>query len=200
MSRVCCTDCHRPKIACICDFITSTTNEIHVVALVHPNEIKQAKGTLPLLSKSLNNCTVIEGENFTNNQVFNDLLMQYKDEVVLLYPSEQAIKLPAVYKTDNYNTDSQISRCRCLIILDGTWKKSYRMYQLSLNLHHIPHFVLPDNLVGQYKIRKTMKKNALSTLEACCYALEILENEPDKYQTLLNNFVQFNHFQLSFRP
>jgi DTW domain-containing protein YfiP len=70
---------------------------------------------------------------------------------------------------------------------------------LSKNLQLINHIALPENLVGRYEIRKTNKKNALSTLEACCYALEILESSPNKYQGLLEKFVEFNQFQLSFK-
>ncbi len=89
----------------------------------------------------------------------------------------------------------------CLIILDGTWKKSYKMFMLSQTLQQLPHVCLPESLAntGQYYIRKVAKKNALSSLEACCYALGLLEGN-DKYQKLLMKFNDFNQFQLSFRP
>ena len=107
----------------------------------------------------------------------------------------------------------------CLIILDGTWKKAYRMFALSENLQSLPQVCLPESLAnsGEYVIRKVAKKNALSSLEACCYALALLERNPvsyidsnivpnvehldlHRYQPLLNKFSQFNQFQLSFRP
>jgi DTW domain-containing protein YfiP len=163
---------------------------------LHPKEVNQAKGTLPLLINSLTHSQVIIGEDFTNNDELNELLQHYGEQIALLYPSEQAEKLHTVNEGK--------SQCKCLILLDATWKKAYRMYQLSSNLHTIKHFSLPEHLTGQYKIRKTMKKNALSTLEACCYALNVLEQDNKKLITanekLLNKFDQFNQFQLSYRP
>jgi len=87
---------------------------------------------------------------------------------------------------------------------------------LSHNLQAIAQVCLPDVLAnsGQYLIRKVAKKNALSSLEACCFALALLDSKLDEkevdvaklhvncglYQDLLNKFAQFNQFQLSFRP
>jgi len=194
MSRPRCKTCQRPKLACICPFISPINNDILVVVLLHPQEVNQSKGTLTLLAHSLSNRLVIEGENFSENEQLNAILVQYKHQVALLYPSETAAVLSSsvvdVSAENNY---------KCLILLDATWRKAFRMYMLSTNLQSIDHLALSANIVGQYKIRKTNKKNALSTLEACCYALTVLESSPDKYQDLLENFVDFNRFQLSFR-
>lgn len=195
MSRLLCTTCQRPNIACICQFVSAINNDILVVILLHPKEVNQTKGTLPLLASSLSNLLVIEGENFSGNEQLNEILIKYKQRVALLYPSDDAV----VVSDFSSNSKKQSVDYKCLILLDATWKKAYRMYMLSKNLHLIDHIALPDNLIGQYEIRKTNKTNALSTLEACCYALEILEDSPNKYQGLLEKFVEFNQFQLSFR-
>jgi len=191
MSRLLCSTCQRPENACICQFVSTINNDILVVVLIHPKEVNQSKGTLPLLAGSLSNFLVIVGENFTDNQQLNHILAMYKQQVALLYPSEDA----AVISSSNGDKGGN----KCLILLDATWKKAYRMYMLSKNLHLINHIALPENIESKYEIRKTNKKNALSTLEACCYALEILENSPCKYQGLIEKFVEFNKFQLSFR-
>jgi DTW domain-containing protein YfiP len=104
-----------------------------------------------------------------------------------------------------------------LVIIDGTWKKAYRMFMLSKKLQGLPQVCLPKSIAcsGNYSIRKVAKKNALSSLEATCYALAMLESADNKtgtgttviganfagnYQPLLEKFKQFNIFQLSFRP
>lgn len=195
MSRITCNKCHRPQKTCICQFTIPIDNQCLVIVLLHPNEAKQAKGTLPLLTGSLKNMVVFQGENFSDHNEFNKILMSFGEQVALLYPSEQALEVPlfggeAVHKTD----------IKCLILLDATWKKAFKMYKLSTNLHHIRHLALPEQCLGQYHIRKTNKKNALSTLEACCYALEMLElPSANNYQLLIDKFVKFNNFQLSFR-
>jgi DTW domain-containing protein YfiP len=216
MSRILCSNCQRPDKTCICRFTTDIANDIHVVVLQHPSEVSQTKGTIALLAKSLQSCRVLVGENFSEDECFLQIMEQYQP--VLLYPGENANIL-------NHTGKAQLSdaiqgnkqswnkyKPTCLVVLDGTWKKAYRMYMLSTNLQQLPQVCLPDDLAnsGQYLIRKVAKNNALSSLEASCYALALLEEgsesfviAPDnagKYQSLLDKFQQFNQFQLSFRP
>jgi len=225
MSRILCLSCQRPEKACICDFTTDITNDIHVVVLQHPSEVSQTKGTVALLAKSLRSCQVLVGENFSENEEFLRVQEQY--QAILLYPGEHARVLNSenisqlIGSTAGYgqsqsklkdNDKLATKKAICLVVLDGTWKKAYRMFMLSKNIQLLPQVCLPDELAnsGQYLIRKVAKNNALSSLEASCYALALLEEESDsfkispdnagKYQPLLNKFLQFNQFQLSFRP
>lgn len=200
MSRVYCQQCHRPEKACICAFSVHINNHIHVVILQHPSEIKQSKGTVSLLHQSLMHCEVIVGENFTDNNIFTTLLSYYGDNIALLFPSEDAIEI-------NFSSHNRASitaetcdnkHIECIIILDGTWKKAYKMFMVNPCLHKVKHLVLPEGIESLYHIRKTKKNNALSSLEACCYALARLEDNEKKYQPMLEGFIKFNQFQHSF--
>ncbi len=214
MSRTLCQHCQRPTKACICTFITPINNAIPVVILQHPNEVNHSKGTVALLAKSLEHCQIIIGEDFSDNPELAQVLSQY--HAMLLYPSEKSEVLSL--QSSNKSKRKDITKELCLIMLDGTWKKAYRMFMLSKNLHSLPQVCLPESLAnsGQYLIRKVAKENALSSLEACCYALALLEDDGEsyivqrvksneehldlyRYQPLLNKFAQFNQFQLSFR-
>jgi len=192
MARQYCQTCQRPKTACICPFIHPVENRVKVVVLQHPGEVKQSKGTLTLLANSLSHCQVIVAEDFSENGELKQILAQYQKRVFLLYPSENAHSLP-----DASDLKESLEEY-CLILLDATWKKAYRMYMLSSPLHTIAHCRLPLDIQGQYVIRATKKANALSTLEACCYALGTIEQEAHKYTGLLQAFNQFNQFQLRF--
>jgi len=203
MSRVLCQQCQRPEKACICAFTVAIDNHIPVIVLQHPSEVKQSKGTVSLLQQSLTNFEVIVGETFADSDILRQRLIQYADKIVLLYPSNQAltVSFPALTITDNNQSEDierKLSEIKCIIILDGTWKKAYRMFMSNSCLHNINHIVLPQGIASLYEIRKTKKDHALSSLEACCHALARLENEPEKYQNLLNSFVKFNQFQQSF--
>ncbi len=232
MSRILCQQCTRPAIACICNFTCSIDNPTAVLVLQHPSEVKQSKGTVALLSRSLSHCQVLVGEDFSQHAELNSMLENY--QALLLYPSAQSQVLSLTKnERDNAATsyDKKRQQPKLLIILDGTWKKAYRMFMLSANLQALKQVCLPDTLAnsGQYLIRKVAKKNALSSLEACCFALALLENELSEnalddhqsgdnqsdekilnnieqsvdcgiYQILINKFAQFNQFQLSFRP
>jgi DTW domain-containing protein YfiP len=195
MTRAYCLQCERPEKSCICHLVTSVDNDIHVVILQHPLEVKQSKGSITLLHQSLKSSEVIVGEDFNNNVEIQSLLKRYNQQCAILYPSDNAVVLN--------EEQCNISPPKCLFILDGTWKKTYKMFMTNDWLQQLPHLTLADGIVGQYKIRKTTKKNALSSLEACCYALSVLEpqqNSNNKYQALLDGFVKFNDFQLSFNP
>jgi DTW domain-containing protein YfiP len=226
MSRILCKQCQRPTIACICNFTCKINNQIAVLVLQHPSEVKQTKGTVALLSRSLSQCQVIVGENFSHHTELNNLLVNH--QALLLYPSPEAQVLPLTKNTLNsisVDAHEKNQQPKLLIILDGTWKKAYRMFMLSSNLQALAQVCLPDKLAngGQYLIRKVAKKNALSSLEACCFTLALLEGELNEntfvdnelgkeildntqqciycviYQYLLNKFTLFNQFQLSFR-
>ena len=192
MSRSYCNVCQRPQVSCICHLICPTKNDTHVVILQHPSEVKQSKGTVTLLSQSLVSCQVLIAEDFSEHQEFLRILADYKGQIALVYPSEQA---EIIKQNDEHNLSDNI---KCVILLDGTWKKAYRIYMINEVLQKIPHRVLPDNIKGQYQIRKTQKQGALSTLEACCYSLALMENDQEKYTGLLNQFIKFNQMQLSF--
>lgn len=218
MSRIFCPCCKRPESACICQFTTPISNDIHVVVLQHPSEVKQVKGTISLLSQSLNSCQVVVGEDFSDDKTLVKVFEDYQP--LLLYPSEKSKVLDKALMDDIKQKYAitidegykQNIKPLCLIILDGTWKKAYRIYMLFTKLHDIPQVHLPDYLAnaGQYHIRKVARQNALSSLEATCFALALLEHKGDpiqikpnkagKYQTLLTKFNAFNQFQLSFRP
>ena len=195
MPRETCCSCERAIANCICAFTSNVDNEVFVVVLQHPLEKKQNKATLPIMAKSLNNIEVIVGEDFTDNHALNAILARFKQNAYLLYPSDDAVELSQFAVSSNIALSDL-----CLILLDGTWKKAYKMFQLSKNIQALPSLSLPDNIIGQYTIRKTMKDNALSTLEAACYGLMQIENNTVKYQTLLDGFVRFNQHQLSFVP
>lgn len=200
MKRKYCEICQRPERACVCSFITPINNRTHVIVLQHPSEVKQTKGTVTLLSHSLEHCAVFVGEEFSDNAQLQALLKRFKNNVYLLYPSENSLDM----SNEAVQVElSNIKTPKCIILLDGTWKKAYRLFMMNPFLHKLQHLTLPDGLEAEYKIRKTQKSGALSSLEACCYALVFLD-EPKHtlniYQPLLKNFKAFNEFQLSFLP
>jgi len=195
-----CTVCFRAKVGCICDLFIHIDNNIHVVVLQHPSEVKQTKGTLTLLAQSLRQCTVIVGEVFDDNEELTYMLNRYQNHISLLYPSEHARELTPIIDQCTSSVSHSLNKKYCIILLDGTWKKAYKMYKLNSCLHAIPHLMLPENIQGNYRIRSTQKAHALSSLEACVYALGLLENNTLKYQPLLKSFNAFNNLQLSFKP
>lgn len=187
MARTYCKGCDKPINMCICALFLAIDNNIKLVVLQHPKEVGHSKGSLPLLTHSLNDVECYVGEDF-NTQ--SDLIQRISlANSYLLYPES-----PAEAKTAaSYNAQMPAANIECIVVIDASWKKSYRMYQINPWLHQLPKFVLSDIEQGQYAIRTTSKLNGLSTLEASCYALaqSDLKNAPH-YLQLITNFAQFN--------
>ncbi|EIT7125424.1 DTW domain-containing protein [Vibrio parahaemolyticus] len=125
------------------------------------------------------------------------IILQHTSEAhqhFILYPSEQSQCL-----SDIACTESERTRKTRLILLDGTWKKAYKMWQLSTNLHALTTVKLPEDLQGHYTIRKAPSDNSLSTVEAGFYALSLLEPDND-FSPLLNAFDRMIEFQIAQMP
>ena len=152
----------------------------HAITLDYSQETKQ---------KLIQDCNTDLNVEITSEKSNNNESVSIDENVVKSIISQD--NLPII-------THSELNNIQCIIILDGTWKKAYRMFMLNPCLHKIKHIVLPVGISSLYEIRKTKKDNALSSLEACCHALARLENNPEKYQVLLSSFVKFNQFQQSF--
>lgn len=195
MSRKVCDKCGRPEVGCICHLFVQICNRVAICILQHPTEVTQTKGSVSLLANSLTNCQVLIGEDFSNNEELQEFLMRNEDSVALLYPDEKAIAINSsanVVKTGG-------KKISALILLDGTWKKAYKLYAKNPFLLKLPTVKLTDGYESLYATRKTGKAGALSTLEACCHALSCLEHNDIKYKPLLNSFKQFNDLLLSFK-
>ncbi|MDO6428301.1 tRNA-uridine aminocarboxypropyltransferase [Thalassotalea sp. 1_MG-2023] len=195
MPRAICQSCQRPKTSCICRLFVSIINHIEIVILQHPSEVKQSKGSVTLLKGSLQKCHVLQGESFKGNADYQKLFLQKNHNTVLLYPSDKSELISQLS-----NKNHQQGAIKRIILLDGTWKKAYRMYMSNPELHSLPHIRLPDNISSLYDARSTKKKGGLSTLEAACHTLSQLEDNDIKYQELLNSFKAFNQQLLAFRP
>ena len=193
-----CLQCLKTKKACICEWITSITTDVELIILQHPTEAKRPLGTAKILSLSLANCRTFIGENFTEHNELNQLLAQddYLHQVLFLDSESKAI--------NGQKIDSD--QKQRIILLDGTWKKAYKMWQLSTNLHGLPKVHLDTELSGNYRVRKAPKDNALSTAEAGYHVLSQLDldgsivEDGDKFDSILIAFDNMIEFHISQMP
>ncbi|NMP16752.1 tRNA-uridine aminocarboxypropyltransferase [Thalassotalea sp. Y01] len=188
MSRQYCTRCERPLVTCICKFVQTIDNHVQVWFLQHPKEQHHSKGSAKLAHLSLRNSRILIGEDFSDCDALNQAIQDDQVNVRLLYPSNDAELARPI-------SDQQQAKL-VIVILDATWKKAYKMLQLSKNLQALPTITLDAEIKSQYVIRKHHKVNDVSSLEACAHALIALEDNPTKYQGLLNAFTSFNQWQL----
>lgn len=192
MSRYC-SECGKSLKACICQWIQPLSSHVELVILQHPSETNRPMGTARILKLSLANCHSFVGEDFSQHDALNELLQEPDVDHYVLYPGEQAMSHQEL-------AAAVVSKKRIrIVLLDGTWKKAYKMWQLSVNLKTLPLIRLPDDLQGNYRIRKAPSDNALSTVEAGFHILSLLEPSKD-FSPLLTAFEQMIEFQIKQMP
>ena len=125
--------------------------------LQHPNEVAHPKGTAALLAASLSHARIHVGEHFADADWLNALLADPKVQCYLLWPDNEALTLAR----EGRGQDREVH----FILLDGTWRKAYRMLHSNPALQGLPRITL-GTMTGQYSIRKKPFPEALSTLEA----------------------------------
>ncbi|WP_278404967.1 tRNA-uridine aminocarboxypropyltransferase [Pseudoalteromonas ruthenica] len=180
MARNLCTQCHYPSSHCVCKYVIAVENTITVWILRHPHELSQAKSTTPLLQLALKRINVCTGENPGDFLAVQSILDQ---GVAVVYPSEQANAIEQL--------SEQRGAIKHIILLDGTWSKVHRLWQLNPWLHTLPSLTFAQPPASEYRIRKANRDDSLSTLEAANYCLAQLEGlSTQSLKQLLAGFVQ----------
>lgn len=182
MKRSNCTKCHYPVTTCVCEYVSKkVNNRTRIIILQHPDEVNLAKNTVRLLQLQLSDIQVVVGESESD---FESVLMGLpKESTALLYPGKDTI--------DVHNCSSLEPQLSHLLVIDGTWKKTNKIFALNPYLHalqKISFSTIPEN---QYHIRKAEQSYSLSTLEAVGHFIHIVDgcdNQPLLH--LLNGMIE----------
>lgn len=201
MARACCPVCKRPDKVCICAFISPVDNSVEIGILQHPDETLRVKGSALLAQLSLARCQTWIGEDFSEDA---GLFKWLEDgEVFLLYPPQpeasEAVSISPAELKKQFQQAGWRQPLKVLVI-DATWKKSYKMLQLNPWLQGLKRLALTPDAPSRYHIRKQKSLGSLSTLEAIYYVLSELEGDAEKFRPLLQAFDAMNQQQLAFRP
>lgn len=199
LPRKLCAACLRAQSACICGWIAPHVAQVEVLILQHPLEVQQAKGSARLLHLSLAGSQLAVGECFDPAQL--DTLLAGPRRNILLYPDTQADQAPGMLRAAPLDPAwLAYPQGLRLIVLDGTWRKSRKMLYLNPALQGLPRLPLRQTPASHYLIRKAHLPDQLSTLEATVYALEQLEQAPQRYAALIDAFDGFVAQQAAFAP
>lgn len=170
-----CQQCARPKTHCLCALIPNLPSQTRVLLIQHPSETKHALNTARMTALGLQNAELIVAETVDN---LEQHLQQPGYRPCLLFPGEDAQLLTA-YQTEQLPW--------LLVVPDGTWRKARRILYANPLLAALPRVTLPSCLRSRYRLRKAPHTQALATVEAVSYALDILEPTCD-FSPLLRPF------------
>lgn len=183
--RPLCERCALPLRTCVCALVTRVANEVDVLVLQHPDEVREAKGSARLLRLSLARCHVVVGEVFEPAALL-PLLGGDVSGSALLYPSDTR------GDRDAPSSGGPAARPARLVVLDGTWRKCARMLRANALLQSLPRWTLHPAAPARYgALRKAPRPSQLSTLEATCAALADIEGASLRYAPLLDAFDRF---------
>lgn len=169
VSRPNCPQCLYAANACLCAKLRRMSTEVEVIVLQDPTEVNHAKNSVKLMRSVLPNLQVVVGETAADFSALREQLASTNKAIFLLYPSEQSQSLSAQTTSDNV----------ILLLLDGTWRKAYKLLQLNPWLLDYPAVHLDLTEASHYTIRKAKREDSLSTLEATAMAIKAVEPSTD---------------------
>lgn len=162
-----CTQCHYPQMTCVCEHITVLKCPVQITVLQDSSEVNHAKNTVRLLQLAIPTTQVIVIKEST--ELTNAML----DGAVIIYPCDNATPVELWSQS---SADVRPELPKHIILLDGSWRKTHKIWMQYPQLHSIPSLTFTQAGVTQYRIRKANKLNSMSTIEACAYTLEQLYN------------------------
>lgn len=167
--RAYCPHCTYPLNACVCHALSPMTSITEVIVMQHPSEVNHAKNTVKLLTLALPQTQVFVGEKTEDFAELISYLASQSKPIYLVYPCE----------TSQSAKQANILPDCIIILLDGTWRKAYKLLQSNPWLHNFPALHLDAKNLSNYRIRKAKRADSLSTLEACAYLLQELDHPLD---------------------
>lgn len=140
-----------------------------IVVLQHPSEVKHAKNSVRLLALALPQTRIVVGESSADFADLREYLATQTKPVYIVYPNEHSQTV----------AEAGASEAAIIVLIDGTWRKAYRMLQLNPWLTDYPSLHLECTDESQYIIRKAKRSDSLSTLEAAAHTLVALNPSVD---------------------
>ena len=181
MLRPCCPSCQLPLRTCLCALVRPVAHRIAIRVLQHPDEAKQAKGTVRLLQRCLQNSETLVGEHWAAPP-------WPLADCWLLYPGGTA-------------PPPDTPPPRQLLLLDGSWRHSRKLMHLNPWLHRLPRYALRVTPPSLYAgLRKAHGAQQLSSLEAVAQALLELEANSAARDNLLAAMQDWLALQQRFIP
>ena len=158
-----CKRCWVRQPFCICPEVPQLSTRTELLVVRHLRESWKSTGTTRVAALALPHLKCLEyGED---SQPAADLLASMPlEETGLLFPGES----PAQW---------DLTPVRRLIVLDGTWRQTRRMFRRLPMLHKLPCLALPPKTRQVLRLRASNLEEGRSTLEAIADALAVLEGD-----------------------
>ena len=175
-------------MGCYCASVSPITTRTRVVVLQHPREYGNAIGTARIAQLCLPSSEVFVGVEFADQPRLNALLSDPERPAIVLYPGKDARDLHREPPPGPVT----------LVLIDGTWNQARSLMSRNPLLAQLPRYAFEPPRPSEYQIRREPRADYVSTIEALSFALEALEGEPGRFDSLLSPFRKMVSVQVEF--
>lgn len=159
-----CQRCWVVEQWCICGDVLAVPTRTEVLVVRHDRESFKSTGTARIASLAMPHLRIL-GFGDDAEPARSELTGGLGEGAFLLFPTEDAGAPWA---------GAQVKR---LVVLDGTWRQTRRMYAKLPPLHDLPRLALPEKAGRVLRLRESRFEAGRSTLEAIAEAIGLLEGE-----------------------
>lgn len=153
---------------CICAYLVPMDNKTPVSILMHYRERITTTNTGKIAHFLLKN-SEIHYRGLIETTLNGESVLKKEHTPLYLYPSEHSVILTPELVKSLGNVQ--------LIIPDGTWRQARRVARREPFLKDVMHVRLPFSQPGIFFLRRKVKEDGVSTLEAIARALGIIESK-----------------------
>lgn len=157
-----CPRCWILQAHCICPTVPQVPTRTEVVVVRHERESWKSTGTARIAALAMPNLKLLD--YCEDAEPARSTLPSLVDGARLLFPTPDAGVL-------------EPTEVRRVILLDGTWRQTRRMYTKLPALHPVPKLALPDKAPRVLRLRESKFEAGRSTLEAIAETIALLEGE-----------------------
>lgn len=196
--RTICKSCSQPEFSCFCSYVKAFDSKINFVILIHPIEASRRIATGRMSNLCLKNSYLIKGQDYTNDQLVNQLISDTDYESVILYPGLHSKNISHISNTEKSKMFNPNKKLR-IFVIDGTWATAKKMVRQSLNLHALPRICFSSDKPSTFRVRKQPRPGCFSTIEAIHHTIELLgaqnnfdlqERQHDNLLTVFDSMVE----------
>lgn len=156
-----CQRCWILQAHCICAEVPTVPTRTEVLVVRHERESWKSTGTARIAALAMPNLRILDfGED--------------AEPALSALPSEVAGGSHLLFPTDASAPFVDVKR---LVVIDGTWRQTRRMYTKLPALHGVPKLALPEKQTKVLRLRESKFEAGRSTLEAIAEAIALLEGE-----------------------
>lgn len=153
-----CKRCLIGQAFCICADVPTVATRTEVVVVRHEREGWKSTGTARIAELAMPNLKMLEYQE--DSEPARSQLGPLVAGAHLLFPSDEVAPWADVTR---------------LIVVDGTWRQTRKMYAKLEALHGVPKLALPAQTTKVLRLRESTFEEGRSTLEAIAEAISLVE-------------------------